>query len=250
MNLLIFAGTHEGRLLCEKLADAGLPAVACTATAYGAECLSHLTGIRVVAGRKNASEMTAFIQDGRFDTVVDATHPYAREATENISAACAATGVRYIRLSRAPGHFEHTMTVPNTQAAAAYLAGVEGKALVTTGSKELHVYCGIPNYQKRLYVRVLPATEGVARCHELGFDEKHIIALHGPFSHELNAALLRQFDCRFLVTKNTGKNGGLNEKISAAESLGVKVILINRPLKEEGLSLDEVMDQLAIRKAM
>lgn len=246
MKLLIFAGTFEGRALCEYCSDAGVPAAACTATQYGADCLAGLPGITVYAGRQNAGEMLAFIKNGAFDTVVDATHPYANEVTDNIITACEAAGAEYVRLLREALSYDHFVTVPDTATAVAYLASVHGNVLVTTGSKELHVYCDLPHYKERLFVRVLPSGAIVNRCHELGFDEKHIIAMQGPFSHQLNMALLRQFDCQWLVTKNTGKTGGLDEKISAAEASGASVVMIDRPLHETGLSFKAVLQKLNI----
>lgn len=246
MKLLIFAGTFEGRALCERLAGAGVAATVCTATQYGADCLAHLPGITVYSGRLNAVEIMELIRNGGFDTVVDATHPYAREVTENITVACNAVGTEYVRLLREAGRYDDLVTVPDTAAAAAYLGGVSGNVLVTTGSKELHLYCNLPNYRERLFVRVLPSVAVVNRCHELGFDEKHIIAMQGPFSHELNVALLRQYNCQWLVTKNTGKTGGLDAKISAAEACGASVVMIDRPLQETGLSLEDVLRRLGV----
>ena len=76
-------------------------------------------------------------------------------------------------------------------------------------------------------------------CAELGFEGKHLIGLQGPFSRELNAAMLRQYDCRYLVTKDTGKAGGFQDKIDAALECDAVPVIIGRPLKEEGMSVRE-----------
>ena len=76
-------------------------------------------------------------------------------------------------------------------------------------------------------------------CSAAGFEGKHLIGMQGPFSRELNEAMLRQFHCRYLVTKDSGKAGGFQEKIDAAFSCGAIPVIIGRPLKEEGLSLVE-----------
>ena len=82
-------------------------------------------------------------------------------------------------------------------------------------------------------------------CKGYGFEGKHLIGMQGPFSMELNAAMLRQFDCKYLVTKDTGKAGGFQEKIDAALSCGTVPVIIGRPLKEEGLSVAECRHMLA-----
>ena len=71
--------------------------------------------------------------------------------------------------------------------------------------------------------------------------------MQGPFSKELNQAMLEQYQCKYLVTKDSGKAGGFLEKIQAAEALGRDGSDIGRPLAEEGLSLKECRHMLIER---
>ena len=61
--------------------------------------------------------------------------------------------------------------------------------------------------------------------------------MQGPFSENMNAAMLEQYHCKFLVTKESGKAGGFEEKIRACEKVGAKSLVIARPTKEEGICL-------------
>ena len=98
-NFFVFAGTTEGRRLVEFLSRCeGTNVCAGVATEYGKTLLPE--GVQVFAERLDAEGMASLLQSLRFDCVVDATHPYAALATENIRAACAATDTRYLRLSR------------------------------------------------------------------------------------------------------------------------------------------------------
>jgi len=110
---------------------------------------------------------------------------------------------------------------------------------ITTGSKELNPYLAVDNYQDRLYLRVLPAPEAIDKCLSLGFKSSHLICMQGPFSEKMNAAMLEHTRARYLVTKDTGKSGGLPEKLSAAQNANIKVLLISRPGTETGLTLAE-----------
>lgn len=56
--------------------------------------------------------------------------------------------------------------------------------------------------------------------------------------------MLRQYDCRYLLTKNSGDAGGFEEKLRAAEEAGATVLVIERPIEEEGLSLEETEEKL------
>ncbi len=115
--------------------------------------------------------------------------------------------------------------------------------LITTGSKELKEYTEVPGYEERFYVRVLPTQESIGACVNLGFPERHLIAMHGPFTKELNVALMRQFHVRTLVTKDGGANGGFFDKVEAAKELGAELIVIRRPA-DDGLCHDEVLEEV------
>lgn len=237
MKLVIFAGTSEGRTLCEQLSRAGQQATVCVATEYGREVLPEMPGITVHAGRMTAEQMADFLQDAQ--RVVDATHPYAVEVSKNIRQACEQAGCDYIRLLRPKTEAEGAIHVPSAQAAADYLAQTEGSVLLTVGSKELHHFTAVPDYQQRIWPRVLPAAASLDICQTHGFPAAHIIMMQGPFSEEVNIALIHMSQAEWMVTKDTGLAGGLPEKLSAARKCGCSVILIDRP-EEQGMTPDEV----------
>ena len=122
--------------------------------------------------------------------------------------------------------------VGDIQAAVDYLKGVTGNILITTGSKELHLYTQIPDYGTRCTARVLPTRSVVEACTELGFTGKHLICMQGPFDLEMNLATLRYADADFMVTKASGKNGGYDEKCEAALAAGVQLVVIGRPKEQ------------------
>ena len=237
MKLVIFAGTSEGRDLCTRLSQAGREAMVCVATEYGKEVLPPMPGITVHTGRMTAEEMADFLQETQL--VVDATHPYAVEVSKNIRQACETANCRYIRLLRPKTQAEHVVHVASTAEAAEYLAHTEGNVLLTVGSKELHCFTAVPEYAKRLWPRVLPAAASMEICQKLGFPAAHTILMQGPFSEELNTALLHTCEAKWLVTKDTGAAGGLPEKLAAAKRCGCQVILIDRP-QEDGMTPEAV----------
>lgn len=243
MRVIIFSGTSEGHALCRFLSARGACADAYVATEYGEAVMEELPGITVHTGRLTAAEMAREIGAGAL--VIDATHPYAREVTENIRAACRES--EYLRLIRPRTAGGGVETVPDTAAAVRWLNAHEGRALLTTGSKELDAYTGVENYRERLFPRVLPSISVLEKCVSLGFPGAHIIAMQGPFSRELNAAILRQTGADILVTKDTGAAGGFAEKLAAARDTGARVLVIARPSEESGLTLGEVESALAER---
>ncbi len=245
MKILVFAGTTEGRLLIEALLNMNkLFVCACVATEYGKEILEHepAENFEIKTGRLTGEEMESLIAQG-FDWVVDATHPYATVVTENIKEACEKTKARYIRLLREKTNFgPDCVFVENTAAAADYLNTTTGNILLTTGSKELESYTSIYNYKERLYARVLPMEQVLAGCSALGLSGRHLICMQGPFSQELNKAMLEQLDCTYMVTKDTGTEGGAYEKYQAAKAAGATLVVVGRAKQEAGLSLTQVIE--------
>ena len=239
MNIRIFSGTTEGHALCRFLASCGVPAEVYVATEYGAAVMEPMPGITVHEGRLDEEEIASLLDKNTL--LIDATHPYAALVTDNLRAACRRTGAQYERLLRPHREGE---TVPDTASAVAWLSAHPGKVLLTTGSKELDAYTAVENFTERLYPRVLPSVGVIQKCASLGFPGSHIIAMQGPFSAEMNAALIRQTGAEILVTKDTGASGGFAEKLAAAHETGIRTLIIARPREESGRSLAEMQDFL------
>ena len=91
--IVIFSGTTEGRQLSHQLAAEGVAVTVCVATEYGAAEQGTAPGLAVHTGRMEAGEMAALLRGTAL--CVDATHPYARQASENIREACALAGVGF-----------------------------------------------------------------------------------------------------------------------------------------------------------
>ena len=237
---IVFAGTTEGYALCEFLAENRVSVYACAATEYGGSLLQENEFLHVSAGRLKTEDMEELFRKEKPEIVLDATHPYAAEVTKNIRTACESAGVLYQRILRPEGEKNsEAIYVESTEEAAAFLSGTEGNIFLTTGSKELAKFTGIPDYKERLFARVLSIPSVIRSCAELGIEGKHLIGMQGPFSAEINEAMLRQFQCSYLVTKDTGLAGGFPEKMEACQCCGVTPVIIGRPLKEEGLSLQD-----------
>ena len=245
-KIIIFSGTTEGRTLSTLLTQRRVPHVVCVASAYGGEMMEDSTFAELHIGRMDAVEMKQFLSariSGGEGMVVDATHPYATEVTANIKQAAETLGVSYLRVVRgasdaAPGDMA---VYSDIRACAEAMDQTTGNILLTTGSKELRAYCAVVSEEtrKRTYVRVLPTMSSLEQCISEGIEGDHIIAMHGPFTRECNEAILRQYDIRHLVTKDSGTAGGFLAKAEAAEAATVQLHVIARPVEEEGVSLKE-----------
>lgn len=274
-KIWIFGGTTEGRLLAEYCSREKIEAWVSVASEYGEELLqeelmesgnagnpdlNHNTClakknlktvqassvIKVLRGRMDRYQMEEFIRNQGIHLVIDATHPHARLVSEEIQEACGRTGVRLERCLRAEGEQNKArdwVEVDSIQEAVSFLSSVSGVIFATTGSKELEALCQIPDYQKRVYARVLPTSNVLKKCEKLGITGSHLIAMQGPFSTEMNTLFLRQTKAEWLLTKDSGRAGGFQEKVEAARENGTRVVVIRRP-EENGISLEEAMEVL------
>lgn len=247
-RVLIFAGTTEGRILAEYAASLGLCCYVSTATSYGEKILDRIEGIRSVSGRMDEKQMSEFIRKERISLVIDATHPFAAEVTGNIRQACLHSQTEYVRCLRARENTEaglhgKMVEADSVKDAVEYLKCTKGNIFIATGSRELHLYTDIADYKERCFARVLSTLESVELAVNLGFEGRHLVAMQGPFSCEMNLAQLRAVHAAYFVTKESGKAGGFEEKVRAAADAGAVLVVIGRP-EEDGESLDRVREIL------
>lgn len=230
-KIAVFAGTAQGRKLALVLCETQREVWVSVATAYGKELQEAAAppNLRVRMGPMDRREMTAFLREKEISAAVDATHPYAREVSQNLRAACESCYIPCLRLRREETPLENCLLAEDAVDAARICKDLPGNILLATGAKELDVFCREPKLRDRLYPRVLPMAGSLERCRENGIPPSRIIALQGPFSHELNLALMRRFSIAVLVTKDGGTTGGMPEKLSAAREHGAKVVVLRRP---------------------
>ncbi len=248
-QVIVFAGTTEGREVSEWLAAEGVETLCSVATEYGELLVEKKPHLSVHKGRLLPEEMEELFEKEGKPLVLDVTHPYAVAVSANIKAACEKAGCEYLRLIRPSldcKNMEIT-TVESVEAAVDFLKTTEGSVFVTTGSKELSKFTALPDYRNRIYARVLATPEVVNQCTEAGFTGPHLICMQGPFSRELNLAMLKSTGAVWMVTKEAGRAGGFEEKMTAAKEAGVKVVLIGRPKEQAGVSVEEGLKLLAER---
>ena len=278
-KVLIYAGTTEGRELAQELARERIYCDISVATEYGRQIMDEKISpyICILQGRMTAEQMRLKCENEQYLAVVDATHPFATEVSVNIRESLKELDIPYFRLGREkiPGeegerqagerqagerqagerqageqqageqNYMARKYFQNTAACVEALKKTEGKIFLTTGSKELSVFCREETIRKRLVVRVLPGMESLQECVRNGLEGRQIIAMQGPFSKEMNLAMIRQYQASVLVTKESGKTGGEDTKLAAAGEAQIPGYIILRPdEKTPVMDMDEVLEQL------
>ena len=247
-KICIFGGTTEGRRLAEFLSAQPCETTVCVATDYGQTLLPEAEHLTISAKKLPVDEIVAMLEKERFDLVIDATHPYAASITKSIARACLETGTERWRLLRGASCVcEDAVFAATTQDAIGYLEKTQGNILLTTGSKELSLYNALPDFASRVWARVLPIAASLDACAQAGLASSHIFAMQGPFSEDMNTAMLQSIRAGFLVTKDGGAPGGFDAKVSAAKKAGARLIVVGRPPEEDGLSFRQTIQNLCSR---
>lgn len=238
-KVFVLGGTTEGKELSKWLIEKGIVVWLSVATPYGKEQMQEVKGVHLIEERLDEEEMIRLLKEEGFECIIDATHPYAQLVTQNIRSACEKTDSLYKRVIRKCYTKEENVWYFKTvQEIVAFLEDTKGHILLTTGSKDLEAFTALSCYQERLYARMLPMPKIIEAALASGYLMSHLICMQGPFSSEMNEAILTHIGATYLVTKDSGDLGGMEEKVKAALKLGVKVICLERPLQEDGLSLE------------
>lgn len=244
-EFLLFGGTTEGRELTELLERLGKSTLVCVATTYGEQLLTETENVRVHMGRLDLEQMQSLIREENPRIVLDATHPYAVAVSENIQKACEAARVQYLRVVRESTKTEESVRWFETmEELIAWLNTTDGAVFSSMGAKEAQPLSQVANFEDRVWVRVLPLMDSLQKCLDAGYPPKHIICMQGPFSQEVNEAMFRASRAKILVTKESGRAGGFEEKLQAAATCGMETGVLGRPKTEEGLTMGEITKKL------
>lgn len=231
--ILVAAGTQDGRELVGELLSAGYEVAASVVSTYGEQLLARY-GSRLLINDEplDAAGLMKYMQQKGVTLLVDASHPYAVNVSENAMQACRTMGIPYIRYERQSSSlvYDKLYAVSSYEEAAEKAAALAKTVFLTTGSRNLRPFAEAPSMEgHRLIIRVLPTAKVLAECEALGFTPADIVALQGPFSAELNRELFRKYEAGVIVMKNSGQLGGTDTKLEAAMQLGLPVVVIERP---------------------
>ena len=229
-KIFLLAGTEDGRKLAELLTSRGFDVTASVVSNYGSKLLQTCAGLKINDEPLDRDELEKILRAGNFDCLVDASHPYAQNASANAIDAAQAAQIDYVRYERAEvaPAYEKIFHVDSYESAADKAAQLGKNIFLTTGSRTLKIF--VDRLKGcNLTARVLPTAEVLSLCESLGLSPKQIVAIQGPFSVALNIELFRHAAAEVIVTKNSGQIGGVDTKIAAAELLNLPVVMIDRP---------------------
>ena len=211
-----------------------------TATEYGGKLLENVSEIRVLSKRMNLDEINEFVKLEKISKIVDLSHPYAVEISKNAMEVALKYDLEYIRFERESLEEEEGVIYFNDISKMInYLEKLTGNILVTLGSNNLEKFKELLNLSN-IYFRILPKWDMVKKAEENGILPKNIIAMQGPFSKELNIAMMKQLNIKYLVSKKGGNTGGEQEKIDATKEVGAISLFLSKPIIEYPIFFENI----------
>lgn len=218
-TILILGGTGEARQLAQRLVALGHDVTTSLAGRTEHPIMPH--GKVRAGGFGGAKGLADTITAQGCTHLIDATHPFAAQISANAVAAQAMTGVPLIRLQRP--HWEQPegavwIDVPTMQDAAEVLPAAS-RVLLTIGRQEVSAFFGRRDCQ--FVARVIEAPDAAP-------DDWTVLTARGPFALADEIALLREYGITHLVSKNAGGPQAA-AKLEAAATLGVPVVMVQRP---------------------
>jgi len=234
----IIGGTTESTILISRIKGL-LKYIISVATYSGSEVIED-EHENVVVSRMNYEEMLDFIKMQHIESVIDMSHPYAIEVSENARLACEKVDIKYLRFVRKKSTFENVAYVNSISECTDFLKGVQGNVLFTTGIKNIKDFEVVKDRQRFIY-RVLPTIFSIQECVNNNIKMRDIIGMLGPFSEALNISLFEEYNVNYVVMKDSGRVGGTPEKIEACFKCGIIPIVIGREFEDGINDLDKLL---------
>jgi precorrin-6A/cobalt-precorrin-6A reductase len=226
----LILGTSEGKKILALLNKYTEDIYITTATAYGGELLKNFKFKKLNTKPLELEKLIDQLSKNNVKVLVDASHPYALVITENAIEACKRLGISYVRYERASvveGFKDKVIEVKDYEELKEKLLNIQGTILNTTGSNNIDKFNNM-DLSNRIVHRVLPSVKVMEKCFDLGIKTEDIIAIKGPIGYELNCGFIREYNAKAMILKDSGVQGGTEEKLRAAIDMGVKPLVIER----------------------
>lgn len=231
-KLLILGGTAEAAELTARLAgDDRLETVTSLA---GLTRLPNVGSGQVRRGGFGGPDgLAAFLKNGGYDALVDATHPFAAQIARHAAEAVEMSGTPRVKLVRpafARTPADRFVPVADIESAAKALPQ-NARVFLAAGRRELAPFAARSDLWCLVRMIEPPAADEALPKGEL-------ILGRPPTDPDAEIALFKEHKIEWIVSKDSGGRAGA--KIEAARRLKLPVVLVERPAPPKGTTVESV----------
>ena len=240
IKILIMGGTKDGIEISKRLREMGFYTITTTKTDYGSKLAEKFSDM-VISRESTDKTLKDIVREYNISILIDATHPFAVNASKSAMDVSRECNIPYIRYERPQRRYKDAIYVKDFEEASKVALEISKKNILYLGGiKNLKTVVEIIG-RDRLIARVLPIS--VPEALKL-LPSKNVIGMEGVFSKELNKYIILDYNCDVVITKDSGDAGGLNEKVLGAREANAKVIIVERPKLDYPLLFNSVEDLL------
>lgn len=231
--ILVFGGTTEGRLAIEVCEEAGKRFY--YSTKSGLQNVEMHNGVRLT-GAMTSTDIRKFCEENTVRCIIDAAHPFAENLHREIYLASKGEGkdnIPVIRLLRSSAkRYEGVIYCNGYDDAITQLKDADIKCLLAlSGANTISKLKSYWLNNKTIF-RILNREESISLAERESLPKENIIFYNDDFqlpTKESEMDVFRSLGCDAIITKDSGKSGGFEEKVEAALSLGMKVFVVRPP---------------------
>ncbi|MBD2389977.1 MULTISPECIES: cobalt-precorrin-6A reductase [Aphanizomenon] len=234
LRVLILGGIGDAVELAIKIAN--IPGIeVITSLAGRTREPANLPGNVRTGGFGGVRGLTNYLREMQIDLLIDATHPFANQISENAAAATQEVGIPRLMVIRPPWEKledDDWLEVEDNLAAATTLANRAKRVFLTIGRQEIGTFAHLQEIWFLMRMIDPPNTDVI-------IPPGLILCDRGPFNLENEQEILLKYNIDTIVSKNSGGNATY-PKIIAARKLGIKVVMVNRPPVPPGKQVADV----------
>jgi precorrin-6A/cobalt-precorrin-6A reductase len=162
-----------------------------------------------IGGFGGITGLRDYLQQEKIDFLINATHPFATQISQNAAIAASSLVIPYLRLLR---------------------------VFLSIGRQELAIFSTLPDRWFLMRMVEPPSLND-------SLPQGKVILARGPFNLEQERSLLQTHKIEVIVSKNSGGNATY-PKILAARELGIPVIMVQRPELEREETVAEIKEAI------
>ncbi len=235
MNILLLGGTSDAITLTKRLLEFNVNliySIAGIVRQPQLNCRIHSGGFQ--------GKLADYLQQQHINMLIDATHPYAVNISQQANQACTTTAtpyLQYIRPAWQPKKNDNWISFDTIDSLLEHLKPYKNP-FFTLGQKPIDYLDKIPDKQ---YWLIRTATQS-----NLKHPRASIIKQIGSLKISDELELFKQYQIDTLICKNSG-SGKVSAKLSIARRLNLPVFMQNRPSeKVQGYYFSNINDIIKI----